>query len=166
MQLLVDKRVLSDYRCPDERSVVTGTADLYQALGDAAREKSVSTARSRTSTAHRRRSQERPQFADNLRVYLERAAAPTSGRDAVKLIRPTRRLRLCVTLAKILARAQARRSAAVFEQGGRSLRRQQAGTSELWAKSLQALNRATITQGCWPKRWRPTARGSRRTPPS
>ncbi|HUS23425.1 MAG TPA: thioredoxin family protein [Candidatus Binatia bacterium] len=75
MQLLLEKRVLADNaRCADERSVVVGTADLEQALGDTAAEKRVLD-RAIENLAQRigpDLKKDRNQ-ADNLRVYLERA---------------------------------------------------------------------------------------------
>lgn len=74
MQVLVDKRVLSDNRCADERSAVLTTADLYAALGDKAGEKLVL---DRAIDDLKKRingdlSKDR-NLSDNLRVYLDRA---------------------------------------------------------------------------------------------
>lgn len=74
MRLLVDKRVLSDYRCADERSIVLGAADLHQAVGDAPAaafvlERAIANLKIRIAgTPGSDRN-----LDDNLRVYLERA---------------------------------------------------------------------------------------------
>ena len=75
MQVLVDKRVLSSsYRCADERSIVLGAADLYQALGEAGNEKAVL---DRAIADVSKRIGAAPgkdrNLDDNLRVYLDRA---------------------------------------------------------------------------------------------
>lgn len=74
MQLLVDKRVLSDYRCADERSIVATTADLYQLLGDSDAEarvldQAIASLRERIGGNLKKDRN----LSDNLRVYLERA---------------------------------------------------------------------------------------------
>jgi thioredoxin-like negative regulator of GroEL len=75
MQQLLDKRVLSARdRCADERSIVLGTADLQQALGDAAAaqralDRAIEDLKQRIGgDVGKDRS-----MADNLRVYLDRA---------------------------------------------------------------------------------------------
>ncbi|HUR42229.1 MAG TPA: thioredoxin family protein [Verrucomicrobiae bacterium] len=74
MQRLVDKRVLAGSRCADERSIVTGTADLYAALGDAPAEqrtldRAINDVKQRLGKDFRKDRS----LADNLRVYLDRA---------------------------------------------------------------------------------------------
>lgn len=79
MQLLVDKRVLSEHRCADERSIVATAADLYRALGDAPAEtlvleRAIADLRQRIGgDASAQALKEDRNLADNLRVYLERA---------------------------------------------------------------------------------------------
>jgi tetratricopeptide (TPR) repeat protein len=74
MGLLLDKRVLGNYRCADERSIVLGAADLQQALGDAAAEKKVL---DRAIDDLKQRLggdlKKDRSMSDNLRVYLDRA---------------------------------------------------------------------------------------------
>lgn len=74
MTRLLEKQVVAGGRCADERSVVTGAADLHQALGDPVAEKQVLeraiadvTARIGDKLGADRN------LADNLRVYLDRA---------------------------------------------------------------------------------------------
>jgi tetratricopeptide (TPR) repeat protein len=74
MGVLLEKRVFADYRCADERSIVTGAADLHDALGDEAAEKAVldraiADVEKRLGADY---GSDRT-LADNLRVYLERA---------------------------------------------------------------------------------------------
>ncbi len=76
MQALFDQQVLTPgaQRCADERSIVLGTAGLYEEIGDSAGQlltfvRAASDARSRLKDDPRADRN----LADNLRVYLERA---------------------------------------------------------------------------------------------
>jgi thiol-disulfide isomerase/thioredoxin len=74
MQLLLDKRVFSDYRCADERSIVLAAADLQKTLGDPAAEslileRAVADVKNRIGGDLRKDRN----LADNQRVYLDRA---------------------------------------------------------------------------------------------
>lgn len=74
MQTLVEKRVLSEFRCADERSIVLTTADLYAALGDAPKEKlvldrAIADVKARVNGDLKKDRN----LSDNWRVYLDRA---------------------------------------------------------------------------------------------
>lgn len=146
MQLLVDKRVLSDYRCADERSIVTTAADLYAELGDVAAEAKVLD-RAIADLSGRIGSDLKKDrnLSDNLRVYLERAGrAKELDALLVKLIAaypedyvyPYR-------YAKVLAaRGQHAEALPYYEQAaGRAYGVNRLRNAELRAKSLQALGR-------------------------
>jgi thiol-disulfide isomerase/thioredoxin len=147
MQTLVEHKVLAKPRCADERSIVLVTADLHEALGDAAAEKQVLgraivDARKRIAGDLRKDRN----LADNLRVYLERA-----GRQAeldallVKLIAayPEDYVYAYRHGRNLAARGQHAQALPLFEQaaakayGVNKLR-----NAELRARSLQALGRA------------------------
>lgn len=146
MQLLVDKRVLSEHRCADERSIVATAADLYHALGDASAETRVL---ERAITDLRRRIggdlRKDRNLSDNLRVYLERAGR-TEELDAllVDLIAAypedyVYSYRFARSLAALGKHAEALphyEQAAARTYGVNKLR-----IAELRAKSLQALQR-------------------------
>ncbi len=74
MQLLLDKRVFSDYRCADERSIVLAAADLHKVLGDAAAE-SLVLERAAADVKNRIGGELKKDrnLSDNQRVYLDRA---------------------------------------------------------------------------------------------
>jgi thioredoxin-like negative regulator of GroEL len=146
MQLLVDKRVLSDYRCADERSIVTAAADLYQALGDAPAEalvleRAVADLKVRIGGDLRKDRS----LVDNLRVYLERAGKQDEL-DAllVKLIEayPEDYVYAYRYAKNLAARGKHAEALPFYEQaaaktyGVNKLR-----IAELRAKSLQALSR-------------------------
>ena len=154
MQVLVDKRVLSDYRCADERSVVLSTADLYAALGDKANEKIVldkaiedvkkrigGDAGSSPGQALRKDRN----LSDNLRVYLDRAGR-TEELDALlgKLIEAyPQDYVYAFRKGKVLAlRGEHAPALPFFEQAaGKAYGINQLHNAEFRAKSLQALNR-------------------------
>ncbi|MBI3171693.1 MAG: thioredoxin family protein [Hydrocarboniphaga effusa] len=74
MQLLLEKRVLSDYRCADERSIVLTAADLQKVLGDTVAEslileRAVADVKTRIGDDLKKDRN----LADNQRVYLDRA---------------------------------------------------------------------------------------------
>lgn len=147
MQVLVDKRVLSSYRCADERSIVLGAADLYQALGDATREKSVL---DRAIADVARRIGGAPgkdrNLDDNLRVYLDRAGrADELDAWLVKLIAaypddyvyPFRHGR------NLAARGRHAEALPYFEQAAaKAYGVNKLQVAEQRARSLQALNRS------------------------
>jgi hypothetical protein len=75
MQNLMDKQVLGETaHCADERSVVLGTAGLYEEIGDAPGQL-LTFVRAATNARERLKDDPRTDrnLADNLRVYLERA---------------------------------------------------------------------------------------------
>lgn len=146
MQLLLDKRVLSDYRCADERSIVLGAADLQKALGDSVAEalildRAVADVKNRIGGDLKKDRN----LSDNLRVYLDRAGK-RAELDAllVQLIAayPGDYVYAHRHGKNLAARGQHAEALPLFEQaaaqayGVNRLR-----NAELHARSLQALNR-------------------------
>ncbi|MGQ0585744.1 MAG: hypothetical protein ACT4PK_00875, partial [Gammaproteobacteria bacterium] len=75
MQQLLDRRVLAEAnRCADERSIVLGAADLYEALGEAdARKKGLDRSIEDLKLRLDGDLKEDRNMSDNLRVYLDAA---------------------------------------------------------------------------------------------
>lgn len=146
MQTLVDKRVLSDYRCADERSVVLTTADLYAALGDSVNEKL--TLDKAIADVTRRLGGDLKKdrnLSDNLRVYLDRAGR-VDELDAllVKLIAawPEDYVYAYRKGKSLALRGKHAEALPYFEQAAaRAYGVNQLHNAELRAKTLQALNR-------------------------
>ncbi len=147
MQLLLDKRVLSDYRCADERSIVLTAADLSQALGNSAAEaqvldRAIADVKQRIDGDLRKDRN----LSDNLRVYLDRAGR-MEDLDLMlpKLIEaypedyvyPYRYARSLAARGKHDEALPFYEQAAARTYGVNTLR-----IAELRAKSLQALNRS------------------------
>lgn len=146
MQLLLDKRVLSEYRCADERSIVLGAADLYQALGAASAEalvleRAVADARNRMGGDLKKDRS----LSDNLRVYLERAGK-SDELDAllVKLIEayPDDYVYAYRHGRNLAARGLHEPALPYYEQAAaKTYGVNRLRLAELRARSLQALNR-------------------------
>jgi tetratricopeptide (TPR) repeat protein len=146
MQTLVDKRVLSDSRCADERSAVTATADLYQALGDTTHEKLVL---DRAIADLKKRLdgdlKKDRNLSDNLRVYLDRAGR-TAELDEIldRLIEayPQDYVYAYRKGKSLALRGKHAEALPYFEQAAaKAYGVNQLNNAELRAKSLAALNR-------------------------
>ena len=147
MQALVEKRVLkAGDRCADERSAVTGTADLLEALGDAAArtavlDRAIEDAKARIGGDLKKDRN----LSDNLRVYLEVAGRlPELEALLAKLVQayPGDYV-YAYRYGKVLAQQGKHEQALpLYEQsmqqvyGANRLR-----TAEYYAKSLHALKR-------------------------
>lgn len=154
MQLLLDKRVFSDYRCADERSVVLGAADLHRSLGDAASEtlvleRAIADLKTRIggdpgSSPGQVLKKDR-NLSDNLRVYLDRAGR-FEELDAllVQLIAayPDDHVYAHRHGKNLAARGRHEQALPLFEQAAaRAYGVNRLKNAELRARSLQALGR-------------------------
>jgi hypothetical protein len=146
MQVLVDKRVFSDYRCADERSAVLGAADLYAALGDKDKEKAVL---DRAIEDVKKRiggdAKKDRNLSDNQRVYLDRAGRADellAWLDVLIAAYPGDYVYAFRKGKVLAARNQHADALKLFEQAaGKAYGINQLHNAEVRAKSLQALNR-------------------------
>lgn len=146
MKLLLDKRVLSNYRCADERSIVLVSADLSQALGDA---KAEAATLDRAITDLKARIggdlKKDRNLSDNLRVYLDRAGRTEDLDQMLPMlieaypedyVYPYRHARSLAARGRHAEAAPLYEQAAARTYGVNTLR-----IAELRARSLQALGR-------------------------
>jgi len=146
MSLMVDKRVLSDYRCADERSIVLTAADLNKAMGyDAAEARVLDRAIAGVKDRIAGDLKKDRNLSDNLRVYLDRAGRYDDlDRMLPMLIEaypddyvyPYRYARSLAQRGKHAEAVPLYEQAAAKTYGVNKLR-----IAELRAKSLQALDR-------------------------
>ena len=146
MQVLVDKRVFSDFRCADERSAVTGAADLYAALGDKPNEKLVLDRAIADVKARIKGDLKRDRnLADNLRVYLDRAGRTEELDQALDQLMQAYPDDYVYAFRKgksLALRNEHAKALPYFEQAAlKAYGINQLHNAELRAKSLQALNR-------------------------